>query len=611
MKKRLCIYLCAAVLILSGCKSDYIKNEIPEDIKIIDAAEKSNYSDSYDNGGVVPENTRPVASEDPPMTSEQNPPDISNQTQETQSAPEQDNPVISFESSCAETETDIPTETSESSAQTESQATAVATETSVSESSVPVENREPVSTAETSVPESPATAESQESVTTTETYVPESPSTAESQEPAQTTVTSVPESSVPVESQEPVTTTAASTTGTSEPPETEQLPIEIPVVPEINIPANYYSALNYSDVKGVWISYIELSEMLTGKNESAFRANISAAFDNAKVMGINTVYVHVHSHSDAYYKSELFPWSKYVTGTIGADPGFDPLLIMLEEAHSRGISFQAWINPLRVCTASDIGAYSDCVIGEWNENLSGKYIVNVNGIYYLNPAYNEVLELIADCAGEIVSNYNVDGIHIDDYFYPTTDASFDSEAFNQSEYNYISEFRFANCDKLVKKLYDSVKSVNSSALFGVSCQGSIDNNYNLMYADVKKWCSQKGYLDYILPQIYYGFQNSTQPFEKCVSEWDAIASAGGVPLIVGLSASKIGAEDQWAGEGRMEWVNSSDILARQYTSAMERASFGGAVLYSYRNVFSPQESVKEKAEDEISALKELFTGTIG
>lgn len=421
----------------------------------------------------------------------------------------------------------------------------------------------------------------------------------------QETPSEPPESSAPdtvsSEQTRPTNTSETSSAKSS----TQDKPAEIPVY---EFTERNYKALNYSEVRGVWISYIELSEMLTGKSESGFRAAIGAAYDNCKALGLNTVYVHVRSHGDAYYPSKLFMWSKYVTGTAGQAPSFDPLQVMIEEAHSREISFQAWINPLRACTSAELSAQSGYAIGDWaGGSKSGKNIVAVNGTYYLNPAYDEVIKLIADGASEIVSNYDVDGLHIDDYFYPTTDASFDSSAYSGSGYASLSAFRFNNCDRLVKSLYTAVKRSNSTALFGVSCQGSMENNYNQMYADVKKWCTESGYTDYIMPQIYYGFDNSTQPYETCTSEWAALAQKGKIPLITGLSVSKIGLEDKWAGAGKNEWINSENILSRQFLYAAEQPSYGGICLYSYRSIFAADSAVSSQVNKEIEALKKALT----
>ena len=400
-----------------------------------------------------------------------------------------------------------------------------------------------------------------------------------------------------------VTTTTAATTTTTQTTTTTTTQA-VTTAPQITQPSgsNSYIALNYSDVKGVWLSYIELSTLLTGKTESQFTELIRQAFTNCAGMGINTVYVHVRSHGDAYYNSQYFPWSKYVTGTTGGAPSFDPLKIMTAEAHALGLSFQAWINPYRLNSASDMPLVSsDYSTGGWYQSSEGDRVVSVNGSYYLNPAYDEAVNLIAAGAREIVANYNVDGIHIDDYFYPTTDASFDSKAFATSGYSTLSSFRMNNCDKTVKALYSAVKAGNSTALFGVAPQGNVQNNYDYMYADVEKWCSSTGYLDYIAPQIYFGFKNASQPYETVLAQWQSMVSGTGVKLIPGLAVYKIGTEDS-SGDGRYEWINDTQIIKRQIQSAKAMSNYGGAILYSYNYVFDTSAAIKA----EMNAVKDIF-----
>ena len=337
---------------------------------------------------------------------------------------------------------------------------------------------------------------------------------------------------------------------------------------------------------------------MASSTESAFRKSISEAFDNCVDFGINTVYVHVRSHGDAYYSSSLFPRTKYLGGS------YDALKIIIEEGHKRKLSIHAWLNPLRACSKADVSRQSGYKIGSWVGG--GTRAVLVNDYYYLNPAYDEVINLIADGVTEIVTNYDVDGIHIDDYFYPTTAASFDEKAFKESGYSSLSAFRFANCDKFVSAIYSAVKKVNKTMLFSVSCQGNLNNNYTAMYADVKKWCSQPGYLDIIMPQIYFGFNNQSQPFVKCSSEWDAVAKAGNVPLVIGVAASKIGLDDKFAGTGNQEWKTDKEILARQYLASRELESYGGYCIYSYNSIFKPSSAVKAQVEAEKEALKSVF-----
>lgn len=369
--------------------------------------------------------------------------------------------------------------------------------------------------------------------------------------------------------------------------------------PDIPPSTNTYKPLNYTEVKGVWISFLEIREM-PSKSPAEFRKAIGEVYDNCVSLGINTVYVHARSHGDAYYDSDLFAYTKYLSG------GFDALEIMIDEAHKRDLSFQAWINPLRGCEAKDAARHDGYLLGEWIKD--GKRAVNVNGVYYLNPAYDEVIKLITDGAAEIVSNYDVDGLHIDDYFYPTTDASFDKDAFRSSSYNNLSEFRFANCDRFVKELYKAVKACNSNAVFGISCQGNLQNNYDYMYADVKKWCTEEGYTDYIMPQIYFGFENASQPFAECVRTWDNLALSGNkIPLIVGITFSKIGVEDTWAGRsGKREWITDKEIVKRQFLESMEQQAYGGICLFSYKNIFTPAASVKAQVDAEAEALRTVL-----
>ena len=375
-----------------------------------------------------------------------------------------------------------------------------------------------------------------------------------------------------------------------------------------DLPVNNYTALNYNEVKGVWISYFELYPILTGKSSSQFRSGIGEYYDNCLSLGINTVYVHVRPYGDAIYKSDYFPWSKYCTGFIGEDPGYDPLEIMTEEAHARGISFQAWINPLRCYQEDDAPNVSTTYkSGQWYDTKDGDYIVKVNSYWWLNPAYKEVTDLIADGVAELVSKYDVDGVHIDDYFYPTTEAYFDSIAFNASSYSSLSQFRLDNCSRMVSGMYNAVKSHNPTALFGVSAQGNVTNNETQLYADVEKWSKEDGYVDYMAPQIYYGFDNGGQPFEQVVEQWDKMLAGTGKSLIPGLAVYKIGTEDEWAGSGRYEWQNDKEIIKRQIIKSQETSNYGGVILYSYQFIFEPDSDVKQAVNKEITAFKPLLT----
>ncbi|MDR1754692.1 MAG: family 10 glycosylhydrolase [Eubacterium sp.] len=373
------------------------------------------------------------------------------------------------------------------------------------------------------------------------------------------------------------------TASASSAPNTDQT--ETPFLPG----TSSYAALNHDQVYGIWISYLELGGILMGKSESSFRNSFSDMMDKCTDFGINTAFVQVRPFGDALYQSEFFPWSKYAGGNIGTSPGFDPLKIMIEEAHNRNISVHAWINPLRLSADADMMKINDKYeTAVWYNGVQkGDYIVKFGDNWYLNPAYKGVRNLIALGASELTANYNLDGLHIDDYFYPTTDASFDEKSFKESGSDSLSEFRFDNINKLVKEIKKSVKTSNSSALFGISPQGSIENNINNLYADVNRWGNDISYCDYIAPQIYYGFDNQTQPYEECLSRWEKLTQNSEVKLIVGLAAYKIGKEDQWAGTGKAEWQKNSDILARQISLAKQKGSFGIS-FFSYDYLFGSE-----------------------
>ncbi|MCL1823489.1 MAG: family 10 glycosylhydrolase [Oscillospiraceae bacterium] len=411
----------------------------------------------------------------------------------------------------------------------------------------------------------------------------------QSEKPETDITTSTPASSAPAsaantpksaESANPPV--SATTTPTPETPKPTTTTTPPPVV------TGDYKPLNYGEVRGVWISYIELQGAFAGGTEESFRTAFGKMMDNCKTLGINTVYVHLRAFGDAFYDSQWFPWSKYITGTVGENPGFDPLTIMLEEAHKRNISFHGWLNPIRLMTDADMAKIStDYPVGQmYNDSRKGSYIVKSGDYWYFNPAYIDVLSLFAGEAADIIRKYDIDGLHIDDYFYPPNcPASFDSAAFAASNHTDLSKFRLENCNTMVSYLYNIIKTANPSVLFGISPQGSVENCYKI-YADVKLWASEAGYCDYIVPQIYYGFDNAAQPFDKCLAEWEEFVKGGRVKLITGLAVYKIGLEDTWAGEkGKNEWILSDDILKQQIDLSKTAGNYGGVVFFSYRYLF--------------------------
>ncbi|MBQ7799979.1 MAG: family 10 glycosylhydrolase [Oscillospiraceae bacterium] len=366
--------------------------------------------------------------------------------------------------------------------------------------------------------------------------------------------------------------------------------------------------VNYDTVKAVWISYIDFANIMTNKTESAFRANFEKVCKNASDFGLNTLVCQVRAFGDAAYPSEYFAWSQMVSG-VGKNPGYDPLKIMVELSHKYNLSFHAWINPFRTFLNTQVSKVpSSAIFKKWYNDSSknGRYIVKVGERWYYNPGEPEVRELILNGVNEILNNYSVDGIHFDDYFYPTTDASFDSASYSRyGNGKILAAFRKNNVSTLVKSVYNTVKKINSNIVFGISPDANVDNDMNKLYADVKLWCSTNGYIDYICPQDYYNYDSESTSFTKALNTWNSMVTASNVKLMVGLAPYKIGyKEDYWActsanrekhklspdGCGAYGWQTkdaaSSNILARQYADSMALKKCGGVFLYSYQYVFN-------------------------
>ncbi len=362
------------------------------------------------------------------------------------------------------------------------------------------------------------------------------------------------------------------------------------------------------EYRAVWISYLELGNMLTGKTASQFRSNIGTAYDNVKSLGCNTVIVHVRPFGDALYASDYFPTSYLITGTEGDSLPFDPLKIMVEEAHNRGLTFEAWLNPYRVRARTGKALSSDNPAQKYiNSGSDAVYQTSNGGIFY-NPGSREAIDLIVNGVREIVRNYNVDAIHFDDYFYATTDSSIDSTLYAANGGGKsLAAWRRQNVNTMVREVYAAVKAENSKVRFGISPQGNTKANYDTLYADVATWLSNTGYVDYICPQIYYGFYNAACPYSGVLKEFSDMIKVSGIDLYVGLAAYKIGNEDTYAGtNGKYEWQQNNNLLSRMVTEARNANHYKGYCLYSYSSVITPASGVKTQVQAELSALSKIL-----
>lgn len=372
--------------------------------------------------------------------------------------------------------------------------------------------------------------------------------------------------------------------------------------PEITPPATAQTSEEY---RGVWISYLEYQTM-NMSSKDGFVKDITQMFQSCVDTGINTVIVHVRPFGDALYNSSIYPQSHLLTGTQGQEAGYDPLAEMVTVAHAMGLKIEAWVNPYRVKLSSKMPA----VLAPQNPGLNAALTLTVNGGIYFNPALTEVQDLVVNGVAEIVENYQVDGIHIDDYFYPTTDLSIDKADYDRAGTTLSqSDWRRENVNSLVRKIYDKIKSINPAVTFGISPQGNNDNNYNSQYSDVKLWLSQPGYADYVMPQLYWGFNYLTKSgredyqFVKLAKQWASYPRAEGVKLYIGLGAYRIGEGDGGSND-QSEW-NTGHNLADMVNALRATDGISGSAMYRYDNLF--RNSVQsELAKSETEQLAAAF-----
>lgn len=354
-----------------------------------------------------------------------------------------------------------------------------------------------------------------------------------------------------------------------------------------------------AQISAVWIYYDELSMVdENGGTEQLFRDKIETMLENCVSWGINTVFLQVRPCADSFYKSDIFPWTYYLTGEQGKAVSYDPLEICISIAHKKGLKIHAWINPFRIAFNDDVSLLADNhPAHKWIENKSGDVVFANEGIYF-SPASPQAQRLVLDGVREIVRNYDVDGIHIDDYFYPSTDESVDEVFYKK----YVSdggklpldEWRLDTVSAFVSQMHNTVKGEKEECIFSISPAGNIQNNYDEQFADVELWCSSEGYADWIIPQLYYGFENDFLPFDEAVEDWQSIHKCTEVKMIYGLAAYKVNESDE-------EWDAGKGIIDRQLQILSESPDCYGAAYFSYSSL------ADEKRRAEFTDLSTLLS----
>ncbi|QJC50901.1 family 10 glycosylhydrolase [Paenibacillus albicereus] len=303
-----------------------------------------------------------------------------------------------------------------------------------------------------------------------------------------------------------------------------------------------------------------------------------ALLDELQAAGMNAAIVQVKPTADAFYPSEMAPWSEWLTGTPGMDPGYDPLAFMLEEVHGRGMEFHAWFNPYRVSIKDDVSKLAPNNVAvlhpEWRISYGGKL--------YLNPAIPEAQQHIRDSIMEVVENYDIDAVHFDDYFYPypVTGVDFPDEA-QYAAYQASggalakADWRRQNVNTFVQTMGEAIKAEKPYVKFGISPFGIWRNksedpsgsdtnglsSYSAIYADSRTWIAEE-WIDYITPQIYWNMGYSPAAYEKLVDWWSREVAGKNVHLYAGQAIYRVGTDAE--GWRNPEELPGQIILNRGY-----------------------------------------------
>ncbi|WP_018751528.1 family 10 glycosylhydrolase [Paenibacillus sanguinis] len=387
-----------------------------------------------------------------------------------------------------------------------------------------------------------------------------------------------------------ITLNSGSSDGVTQPePGTDAPPVDIPSPP--STPGG-----SADELRGVWISTVFNLDWPTkgsyGKTDVQ-KAEYIRLLDEVQAMGMNAVFVQVRPEADAIYPSKLVPWSAYLTGTAGKDPGYDPLQFLIEETHRRGMEFHAWFNPFRASTGADVSKLPANHVAKEHPDWTVKY----NGKLYINPGVPQAREHVISAIMEVVNGYDIDGVHLDDYFYPTGETA--SKKFNDDTtyktYNAQNlkdkgDWRRDNINRFVEKLGQRIHQSKPGVSFGISPFGVWRNKdvditgsdtkagvttYDHMYADVRKWIKRE-WIDYVAPQIYWSMSRKEVQYDHLADWWAGEVKGTNVKLYIGHAPYKLGTPE-------IGWSSAQEII-NQLDYNRQVPEIRGSIFFSAKDL---------------------------
>lgn len=363
------------------------------------------------------------------------------------------------------------------------------------------------------------------------------------------------------------------------------------------------------EFRGAWIQAV--NGQFTGMDEIQMKDYLTAMLDNLQKVNVNAIIFQVRVEGDALYPSLHEPWSRYITGEQGCSPGWDPLAFMVTECHRRDMELHAWINPYRARTKT-----TKLVALEHPSMKNPDKFIEYEGQLYFNPALQYNRDHICRIVRDILTRYDVDGLHIDDYFYPypVKGVEFpDDEWFYKSGNGDRGEWRRENVNHLIYQLHRTVRETKPWVRFGVSPFGIYRNAkswefgsrtnglqcYDELNADVLFWIEQ-GWVDYCIPQIYWEIGHPAADYEELVAWWAEHASAR--PLYIGQDVVRtVNAKDSAAICGNQQM--------RKYELQRANANVSGSCFWDAASAANNMDGYRDFLAADIYKYPALMPGS--
>lgn len=360
---------------------------------------------------------------------------------------------------------------------------------------------------------------------------------------------------------------------------------------------------NKDEMRAVWVSTVYNIDWPSAGDYNNIEAQKATFVENMNFvsnLNLNTVFFQARGMGDAMYPSSYAPWSKYLTGTQGKNPGYNPLQFALEEAHKKGLEFHAWFNPFRIYVDSegntfDKAAYIKALPEGSPLKANPQWIVQYGKYHWLDIGIPEVRAYVTNLILEVVRNYDIDGVHIDDYFYPYKVSGIDFPDKGSYElygkgFSSVEDWRRENVNTFVRELNRKIKEAKSHVKFGISPFGIWRNSeevggcgtnglssYDTLYVDSRKWI-QEEWIDYIIPQIYWPFDHKLAPHGKLVDWWSKQVAGKNVQLYIGLAAHNVG----YPSKGDA-WGNPEEII-NQIKYGRNNPNVKGSSFFSLKSL---------------------------